>query len=224
MKIGIIGSGIVGQTVGAALAAKGHDVRLGIRAVNDAELDKARNQAETLRAWTARTGVPVVSFAQAAAHGEIAVNATGGGVALEALKLAGADNLAGKVLIDISNPLDFSTGTLTALPDLTNTTSVGEEVQKAFPQVRVVKTLNTAWIGLGVDASLVKGDIDMFVAGNDPAAKETVTTLLQRDFGWRSVIDLGDIAGARGTEQFLTLWFRLYQQFGSGAFGIKIVR
>lgn len=224
MKIGIIGAGIVGQTLGAALAGKGHDLRLGVRVVSDDELDKPRNQAETLRAWTARTGVAVAPFAAAAAHGEVIINATGGGVAIEALTLAGAENLAGKVLIDVSNPLDFSTGTLTSLPHLTNTTSVGEEVQKAFPQARVVKSLNTAWIGVGVNPALVPGEIDVFVAGNDEAAKETVTTILKRDFGWASVVDLGDIGAARGTEQFLTLWFRLYQRIGNGAFGIKVVR
>src|SRR4051794_20841107 len=99
MKIGIIGAGIVGQTLGAALAGKGHDLRLGVRVVSEAELDKPRNQAETLRAWTARTGVAVAPFAGAAAHGEVIINATGGGVAIEALTLAGAENLAGKVLI-----------------------------------------------------------------------------------------------------------------------------
>lgn len=224
MKIGIIGAGIVGQTLGAALAGKGHDLRLGVRTVSEAELDKPRNQAESLRAWRAKAGVEIVTFAQAAVHGEVLINATGGGVAVEALKLAGAENFAGKVLIDISNPLDFSTGTLTSLPHLTNTTSVGEEVQKAFPQARVVKTLNTAWIGVGVNPSLVKGEIDMFVAGNDEAAKETVTAILKRDFGWTSVVDLGDIVAARGTEQFLTLWFRLYQRIGDGAFGVKVVR
>jgi predicted dinucleotide-binding enzyme len=224
MKIGIIGSGVVGQTLGAALKAKGHDVQLGVRVVSQAELDKPRSQAETLRDWTAKTGVPVVTFAQAARFGEILFNTTGGGVALQALDIAGADAIGAKILVDVSNPGDFSTGSLTSLPHLTNTTSVGEEIQKAFPEARVVKTLNTAYIGVGVDASMVAdGAGDMFIAGNDAQAKTVVETLLKRDFGWKSVVDLGDIVGARAMEQFLILWFRLYTLRGTPLFGVKLV-
>jgi len=222
MKIGIIGSGVVGQTLGAALKDKGHDVALGVRAVSEAELDKPRNQAETLRAWTAKTKAPVVTFAEAARFGEILFNATGGGVALRALAVAGEANIGTKILVDVSNPGDFSTGVLTSLPDLTNTTSVGEEIQKALPRARVVKTLNTAYIGVGVDASKV-ADGAMFIAGNDADAKTAVETLLKHDFGWNTVVDLGDIVGARAMEQFLILWFRLYTLRGTPLFGVKIV-
>ncbi|MGA2792825.1 MAG: NAD(P)-binding domain-containing protein [Roseiarcus sp.] len=225
MKIGIIGAGAVGQTLAAALAAKGHDVRLGARVVNDAELDKPRDRAQTLREWSAKTGVKVATFAEAANHGETLILAVGGGVALEALRLAGEAAIGDKVLIDVCNPLDFSTGSLTLIPSLSNTTSVGEEIQKAYPQAKVVKTLSTSNIAVGVNPAVVGGgDIDMFIAGNDEAAKGSVTTILKRDFGWRSVVDLGDIAGARGMEQLLTIWFRLMQRGGSGLFGFKVVR
>lgn len=224
MKIGIIGSGVVGQTLGAALREKGHDVVLGVREVSESELDKPRGQAESLRAWTTKTKVPVVTFAEAARFGEILFNATGGGVSLQALAIAGKANIGTKILVDVSNPGDFSTGGLTSLPHLTNTTSVGEEIQKAFPTARVVKTLNSAYIGVGVDASKVAdGGGDMFIAGNDADAKAAVETLLRRDFGWKTIVDLGDIVGARAMEQFLILWFRLYTLRGTPLFGVKIV-
>ncbi|MDQ0471322.1 NADPH-dependent F420 reductase [Labrys wisconsinensis] len=224
MKIGIIGSGVVGQTLGARLAARGHDVRLGLRTVSESELDKPRAMAETLRDWRAKVGVGIATFAEAARHGEIVFAATAGGVTVAALAICGAEALAGKVVIDVSNPLDFSTGALTYLPQWSNTTSVGEEVQKAFPAARVVKTLNTVNIAVGVDASQVPGEPDMFVAGNDAAAKAAVTDLLRRDFAWRSVIDLGDIGAARGMEQTLALWFRLMQTLGTPQFGLKVLR
>jgi 8-hydroxy-5-deazaflavin:NADPH oxidoreductase len=224
MKIGIIGSGVVGQTLGAALKSKGHDIRLGVRSVSEADLDKPRDRAETLREWQAKTHVDIVTFAQAAAFGEIVINATGGGVSLQALEIAGAAAIGEKILIDVSNPGDFSTGTLTSLPHLTNTTSVGEEIQKAFPKAKVVKTLNTAYIGVGVNATLVAdGEGDMFIAGNDAQAKATVEALLKRDFNWKNVVDLGDIVGARSMEQFLILWFRLFGLRGTPLFGVKLV-
>ena len=214
MKVGIIGSGTVGQTIGAKLAASGQDVMIGTR------------DAGKLSEWLSRLEhkVRVGSNAEAAAHGEIVINATSGAGALEALQLAGADNLSGKILIDISNPLDFSRGFPPSLT-ISNTDSLGEQIQRAFPNTRVVKTLNTLTAALMVDPrQLADGDHHIFVSGDDAAAKAQVTELLKSWFGWREVIDLGDITTARGTEMLLPIWVRLMSALGTPMFNFKIVR
>jgi predicted dinucleotide-binding enzyme len=230
MKIGVIGAGVVGQTVGEAFAAKGHEVVLGTRAVTEEELAKPRSMAVPLKDWATRTSIPVATFREAARHGEILVNATAGGIALDALALAGKDAIGSKVIIDIANPIDFtpgaidpSRGLMASVPALTNSTSVGEEIQRAYPEARVVKALNTANIAVGVAPKSLGGDIDTFIAGDDATAKALVTDLLKA-FGWSTVIDLGDITGARGTEQFIVLWFRLMVTLGTPTFGIKVVK
>jgi predicted dinucleotide-binding enzyme len=214
MKVGIIGSGIVGQTIGAKLAAAGQDVMIGTR------------DAGKLSDWLSglEHSVKVGSNAETAAHGEVLINATNGGGALQALQLAGAANLSGKILIDISNPLDFSQG---FPPSLTvcNTDSLGEQIQRAFPDAQVVKTLNTMTAALMVDPrQLADGDHHIFVCGNDAQAKTQVTELLKSWFGWRHVIDLGDITNARGTEMLLPIWVRLMSALGTPMFNFKIVR
>jgi predicted dinucleotide-binding enzyme len=141
------------------------------------------------------------------------------------LRLAGAANLKGKTIIDVSNPLDFSKGMPPSLHGhLSNTTSVGEEIQKAFPESKVVKTLNTVNCLLMVDASLVKGEHDIFVCGNDDKAKDTVKDILKNWFGWKSIVDLGDITGSRAVEMYLPLWVRLYGAFKSPMYNIHILR
>ena len=225
MKIGIIGGGSVGQTLGAKLIANGHDVLLGIRSPSQSEFDKERSMAETISAWIKKTGGKVVSFADAAKHGDIIINATSGGVSLDALKQAGAYNLKGKVLIDIANPLDFSKGMPpSVLAQYTQGTSVGEEIQRAFPDTLVVKAFNTITAAVMVQPSLVKGDHDLLISGNDEAAKKTVSAFARKEFGWQSIVDLGDIVGARGTEHYLPLWVRLMGATGSPFFNIKIVK
>jgi 8-hydroxy-5-deazaflavin:NADPH oxidoreductase len=225
MKVGIIGAGSVGQAIAAKLLRNGHDVKLGIRNPSPAELAKERMMARPLTDWQKDTGGQVVSFAEAAAHGEIVINATSGGVSIEALKMAGAANLKGKILIDIANPLDFSKGMPPSLlPAYDHGTSLGEEIQKAFPDTHVVKTLNTVSNTVMVEPSLVKGDHDLFVAGNDAAAKKTGETLLRKEFDWKSIIDLGDITGARATEHLLPVWIRLWSIFGTASFNIRIVK
>ncbi len=213
MNIGIIGSGIVGQTLGAALAGRGHAVVVGTR------------DAGKLREWAARTGgrARVGSFADAAAHGEVVVNATAGHGSLEALRMAGAGVLKGKILIDIANPLDFSRGFPPSL-FLSNTESLGEQIQAAFPDTRVVKTLNTVSSVVMVDPGKIGGgEHHLFVCGNDEAAKAKVTELLGSWFGWKHVVDLGDITTARGTEMYLAFWVRLYGKMKTPAFNIRIV-
>jgi predicted dinucleotide-binding enzyme len=151
------------------------------------------------------------------------VNATAGAVSLEALEQAGEDNLSGKVLIDISNPLDFSKGMPPTL-SVVNTDSLGEQIQRRFPEAKVVKTLHTMNAYLMVDpAQLAGGDHSVFVSGDDPEAKAAVTDLL-RSFGWTDIIDLGDITTARGTEMMLPVWLRLFGALQKPVFNFKIVR
>lgn len=224
MNIGILGTGIVGQTLGAKLAEKGNDVALGTR--DPSKLDEPRGMAGPLRDWLAQVGDGgrVVTFADAAAHGGVVISATSGGAALQALELAGADNLAGKLLLDVSNPLDFSQG---FPPSLTvcNTDSLGERIQRAFPAARVVKTLNTTNANVMVDpGSVGGGDHHVFVCGDDPAARAEASRHLMDWFGWREVIDLGDITSARGAEMILPLWVRLMGSLGTPAFNFKVVR
>ncbi|MFO0632360.1 MAG: NAD(P)-binding domain-containing protein [Nannocystaceae bacterium] len=215
MKIGILGTGMVGNTLGGKLVALGHDVTMGARAATS-EKAAAFAQAHGARA---RAG----SFADAAAFGEIVFVCTAGAGTLEALHAAGAANLAGKVVIDVTNPLDFSKGFPPRL-SLCNDDSLGEQIQRAFPAARVVKSLNTVTCSVMVDAARLPGDHVMFVAGNDAAAKAQVTALLRDGFGWRTVVDLGDISQARGTEMYLPLWVRLYGVLGTADFNIAIVR
>jgi len=224
MKIGIIGSGVVGQTLGAKLVERGEDVVLGTR--SPGSMDDKRGFGQSLDDWlkTAGSKARVGTFADAAAHGEVVINATSGTVSLEALRLAGEQNLRGKILIDVSNPLDFSKG---MPPTLTvcNTDSTGEQIQRAFPEAKVVKTLNTTNVNVMVDPGHVAGgDHDLFVSGNDAAAKARVTELLRQWFGWRTVIDLGDITTARGVEMLLPVWLRLMGALGTPLFNFKIAR
>ena len=224
MKIGILGSGVVGQTLGAKLAERGEAVVLGTRSPD--KLDGKRGMGASLEEWLRRTNgkARIASFADTASHGEIVINATNGAGSIDALTLAGEENLNGKILIDVANPLDFSHG---MPPSLTvcNTDSLGEQIQRAFPNVKVVKTLNTTNAQVMVDPSRVGGgDHDLFVSGNDAAAKARVTDLLKQWFGWRTVIDLGDITTARGAEMLLPIWVRLMGALGSPFFNFKIVR
>jgi 8-hydroxy-5-deazaflavin:NADPH oxidoreductase len=223
MKIGIIGAGSVGQTIGAALAAKGHDVVIGIRKVNDEELAKPRNWAQPLNEWLKTAKAKVGTFAEAAKHGEVLFNVTSGGVSIDALNMAGAANLNGKILIDVANPLDFSNGMPASLyPNLSNTWSLGEEIQKHFPDVKVVKAFNTIAAAVMVDAGLVKQDHDLFISGNDEAAKAAVSKLAKEQFGWKHITDLGDISGSRSQEALLHIWLRLWGVKGSPMFNLHV--
>jgi 8-hydroxy-5-deazaflavin:NADPH oxidoreductase len=225
MKIGIIGGGSVGQTIGAKLAANGHDVVLGIRSVTPEELAKPRQMAKALSEWKAETRAKVATMREAALHGEIIFNATQGSGALEALGLAGADALGSKTLIDISNPLDFSHGMPPAiLPAFAGATSLGEEIQKAFPKARVVKAFNTIAAAVMVNPGAIPGDHDLLITGEDSRAKAEVEHLAKHEFGWKSVLDLGGIKSARGTEHLLPLWVILWGVTGTPMFNVKVVR
>ena len=176
-------------------------------------------------AWVKASGANASqsTFSDVAKFGEIIFNCTSGMASLEALKLAGAENMNGKVLIDVANPLDFSKIMPPTL-SVCNDNSLGEQIQRVFPEVKVVKTLNTVNCNLMVNPPLVKGEHDLFMCGNDASAKSKVLEILQSWFGWKSVIDLGDITNARAMEMLLPIWVRLYGKFQSPNFNFKIVR
>ncbi len=214
MKIGILGTGVVGTTLGTGFVQRGHEVKLGAR--------KAGNEKAVAWAKSAGSRASQGSFADAAAFGELVFNCTSGGASLQALEAAGARNLEGKVLVDVANPLDFSKGMPPTL-SIVNTDSLGEQIQRKFPKARVVKALNTLTAALMLEPQKLKGETDLLICGNDKAAKEQVTALLQ-SFGWKSVIDLGEIGNARGTEMWLALWIRLMGALKTPMFNLKLVR
>lgn len=216
-KIAVLGTGDVGDTIGSKLIELGYSVAMGSRTQN--------NEKAVAFAAKHNGKATAGTFADAAAYGELIFNCTKGSVSLEALKLAGEKNLKNKIIVDVSNPLDFSKG---MPPTLTvcNTNSVGEEIQKAFPSAKVVKALNTIWCGIMVDPGMVNnGDHNTFVSGNDAEAKDEVKKLLV-SFGWDedNILDLGDITTARGTEMYLALWVRIMGATNSGVFNLKIVK
>ena len=223
MKVGIIGSGMVGQTIGKKLVELGYDVAIGTR--NPQQTTEKKGWAGSLQEWLDSLPKPakITTFAEAAAHGEILINATGGVNSIAALQLAGAENLANKVLIDIANELDFSKG-MPPQSLANDTISLGEKIQTAFPTTKVVKTLNTmnAFVMVAPE-SVADGNHTVFVSGNDLAAKSIAIDLL-KSFGWHDIIDLGDIQSARGTEMLMPIWLKLMQQLGTGSFNYKIVR
>ncbi len=226
MNIGILGTGIVAKTIAGRLDALGHTVKLGTR---DAKTTLARSEPDMaggppLRTWLEiHPRVTLATHAEAATHGDLVINALSGQGAIAGVGSA-AKALAGKILIDISNPLDFSKGMPPSL-SVVNTDSLGEQVQRALPDTKVVKTLNIVNSFLMVDPQqLAGGDHTMVICGNDAAAKTQVTHLLRESFGWKDVIDLGDITNARGSEMFVALWVRLFGALGTPMFGIKIVR
>jgi predicted dinucleotide-binding enzyme len=217
MNIAVLGTGVVGDVIASKLISLGHHVMMGSRTVNN----------EKALAWCGKSGANASqgTFAEAAQFGIIVFNCTKGMNTIDALRLAGSDNLKGKILIDVSNPLDFSKGMPPTL-SIVNDNSLGEEIQKLFPETKVVKTLNTLNCQLMVNPKLLNdGDHTIFMSGNSSEAKTDAGLLLQ-SFGWKAenIIDLGDITTARGTEQLLPLWIRMYSTFGSAMFQFKIVK
>src|SRR5690606_3906190 len=215
MNIAVFGTGMVGDTIGSKLVALGHNVMMGSRTSDN----------EKAKAFTDKHGGKATSgtYAAAAAFGDVIFNCTSGTGSIEALTSAG-QHIDGKILIDLANPLDFSNGAPPSL-SVVNTNSLGEEIQKTFPKVKVVKTLNTMWCGLMVNPAMINGgDHHVFVSGNDALAKEEVKGIL-KSFGWqeKNILDLGDITSARGTEMFLPLWLRIWGATNNGAFNLKIV-
>jgi len=203
MKIAVLGTGIVGDTIGSKLIELGHSVMMGSRtSANEKAKDFVSKHNGKADAGT---------YTDAASFGEIIFNCTSGGGSIEALKM------------DLANPLDFSKETPSLA--ISNTNSLGEEIQKTFPKANVVKTLNTMWCGLMVNPAMINGgDHSVFISGNDDGAKKKVKEIL-KSFGWaeNNILDLGDISKARGTEMYLPLWLHIYGATKNGVFNIKIV-
>jgi predicted dinucleotide-binding enzyme len=217
MKIAVFGTGMVGATIGSKLIQLGHQVMMGSR--------KASNEKAMEWVKASGTNASEGSYQDSAAFGEIIFNCTAGGGSIEALTQAGENNLKGKILVDIANPLDFSKGVPPSL-SVCNTNSLGEEIQKNFPDLKVVKTLNTMWCGLMVNPLMINGgDHTVFLSGNNAEAKNNVKEKFLKSFGWakKNIIDLGDITKARGTEMYLPLWLSIYGATNNGAFNIKII-
>jgi len=197
MKVGILGSGDVGQALGRGFASRGHDVMIGSR----------NPDSDKLKAWVSNAGkvASTGSFADAASHGSVLVLATLGTAAEEVIDLAGPSNFSGKLLIDVTNPLDFSKGMPPGL-FVGTTDSLGERIQRKLPEARVVKCFNTVGNSQMVDPTY-RG-VEMLICGNDKAAKAEVTMML-KEFGWNGAIDAGGIEGARWLEALVPLWVRI---------------
>lgn len=225
MNFAVLGTGMVGRAIAGRLAELGHTVTIGTR---DPQATLARTDGDQMgnppyEAWAGEhDDVALATFAEAAAGAEVVVNASSGAASLAVLEAAGADSLAGKVLIDIANPLDFSAGMPPTL-FVKDTDSLAEQIQRAHPQTRVVKTLNTLNATLMIHPDTLPEGTSVFVSGDDPDAKATVTALLE-ELGHTDVIDLGDLSTARGTEMLLPVWLRLMGALGTPAFNFKIVR
>jgi hypothetical protein len=227
MKIAILGTGPVGQTLAAKLDSIGHAVTIGTRDIAGTLARDAKDNFGNppYKVWAAaHPNVQLDTMANAVARSELVINALSGAGTLAGLELAGDANLAGKIVLDISNPLDFSKGMPPSL-FISNTDSLGEQVQRRFPEARVVKTLNTANAYLMVDPrQLGGGEHTMFVSGNDPEARRQAAGWLKEWFGWSDVIELGDITTARGTEQLVPLWARIWGALGTPMFSFRVVR
>jgi predicted dinucleotide-binding enzyme len=204
MKIGVLGTGMVGQAIASKLVALGHDVMMGSRTAHN----------DNARTWVARSRGRVGTFMDAAAFGTMVFNCTEGAKSLDALRAVGAGNLDGKILVDVANVLP---------PADTASESLGQRIQAAFPGARVVKTLNTLNCEIMVDPGKVPGSHTLFMSGNDAAAKKDVRALLE-SVGWRDIIDLGDITTARATESYLPLWLSVWKSLGTTAFNIAVAR
>jgi len=212
MRIAVVGTGMAGCALAPAFAALGHDVVVGTR-------DPARTAAR--EDWT--LDLPLLGFSEVAEGADLVVNATNGQASLAALGAVGAATLAGKVLLDVANPLDFSAG---FPPTLTvkDTDCLAELIQRAFPGARVVKSLNTVNCAVMVDPGRVgDGESTMFVAGDDADARAVVVSLLQA-LGWRDVIEFDELSAARGMEMWLPLWVRLVGRLGTADFNIQVMR
>lgn len=215
MRVGVLGTGMVGKSIATKLVSLDHEVMMGSRT--------ADNEAGAEWVAAAGSGASHGTFADAAAFGELLFNCTSGAASVEALSSADAEDLVGKTLVDVANPLDFSQGMPPSLL-VSNTDSLAERIQRAFPDARVVKALNTMNHEVMVDPAKVPGSHNVFVCGNDESAKTKAVELLH-SFGWPAddIVDLGDLSAARGTEAYLLLWLRLWGTFQTGHLNIKVV-
>lgn len=213
MKIAVFGTGMVGKAIATKLVSLGHEVMMGSRTADNANAV----------AWADEHGAKNGTFADAAVFADLVFNCTNGMGALDAVRAAGEDNLADKVLLDLTNPLDFSNGMPPTL-FVSNDDSLGEQIQKALPRTKVVKTLNTVNCDLMVNPAALPEPTDMFMAGDHDDAKQQVRQILTEWFGWESVHDFGGIANARGLESYLPFWIRLWGATGTPNFNIRVVK
>jgi predicted dinucleotide-binding enzyme len=225
MKIGILGTGTVGRSLAEGFAARGHNVMIGTR---DVDALMARSDPDAMgtppfSVWhTDHEDVRVRPFGEAGAHAEVLVNATLGAVSIDALRAAGAGDVDARILIDASNPLEFSGGSASLFVGIDD--SLAERIQRAFPAARVVKAWNTMTAALMTDPSRVAGgDHSIPICGDDADARREVAALLA-EFGWRDVVDLGDLAGARAMEAYVLLWLRFSTSAGTPMVNVKVVR
>jgi predicted dinucleotide-binding enzyme len=225
MRYAILGTGIVGRTLASKLASLDHEVVIGTRdpRVTATRAESGGYGIVPFAEWqTAHPQISLASFSEAAADADVIVNATSGRVSVAALTEAGENNLAGKLLIDVANPLDFSHGMPPTL-DPANTDSLGEQIQRAFPEAKVVKTLHTMNSQIMVEPTRVPGEHNVFIGGDDADAKAQAAALLG-EIGWSpaSIIDLGDITSARATEMMLPMWLRLWGTLGHPDYNFHI--
>jgi predicted dinucleotide-binding enzyme len=211
MRVAVLGTGMVGKTLAPALARLGHDVVVGTR---DPAATRARGDGEI--------GLPLLPFTEVGHGADLVVNATSGHGSVAAVEAVGGDTLAGTVLLDVANPLDFSAG---FPPTMTvkDTDSLAEQIQRAVPRARVVKSLNTVNCAVMVDPGRVGGETTMFLAGDDAEARGVVRHLLE-ELGWRDLVEFEELSAARGLEMWLPLWVRLMQRFGTADFNLRLVR
>lgn len=220
MNIGVLGTGVVGETIATALTEKGHNVRMGSRSSNN----------EKAAAWVKKSNNHATQgdFNDAAAFGEIVFLCLNGEHALDAVSSINADSVAGKIVIDVTNPLDFSKGMPPRLIDgLHNSNSLGEEIQKVLPGAQVLKVFNTVNCNVMVNPKLVNnGDHSLFICGDNADAKNKVKHFLVDTFGWKpeNLLDLGGISSARVTEAYVPFWVSMLQALGTPMFSIKVVR
>jgi predicted dinucleotide-binding enzyme len=226
MKIAIIGTGFAGRTLAAGMAERGHEVVMGTRDVAQTSVRTESDRMGNIGFAPWALGQPTVrltTFAEAAVGVDVVVNATAGHASIAALTEVGAINLAGKVLWDLANPLDFAHGFPPAL-FVKDTDSLAEQIQCAFPDTKVVKALNTMIGDLFVNPKIVaEGDHSVFVSGDDPDAKSVVTDLLT-SVGWTDIIDLGALGSARATEMLVQIRLRMMSVLGTPIFNFKIAR
>ncbi|MEM6803624.1 MAG: NAD(P)-binding domain-containing protein [Bacteroidota bacterium] len=225
MKVAILGTGMVGRAIAAKLIELGEEVSIGTR---NAENTLAKNEPDgygnpPFKDWLANhTKIKLNTFKDAVLDAELVFNCTGGMVSISALEMVGDEHLGDKLLIDVANPLDFSEGMPPSLNPV-NTDSLGEQIQRRFPKVKVVKALNTMNAQLMVEPSLISGDHHVFICGNEEAAKRQTQEILQ-SFGWKEsqILDLGDITNSRGTEMLLPIWLRIWGALGTSQFNFHI--
>jgi predicted dinucleotide-binding enzyme len=212
-RVGVLGSGEVGRRLAAGFHSRGHDVMIGTRDPDTPEL----------RAWLSGegAGIQAGSLAQTAAHGELLVVAVLGNAAEQAIAAADPGNFRGKVVIDAMNPLDFSSGFPPRL-SISGEDSLGERVQRALPDARVVKAFNTIGNPYFVDPSFAEGKPTMLIAGNDEDAKRTVEDVLA-DFGWPEPVDIGGIEGSRELEAICIAWVKIGGARGAWDHGFKVL-